>query len=121
MAGVVVKNVRAPDETRSLGGKGEGQVLEVDGHVVLYSSFEPGWRWSEHIKPIAGTERCEATHVMYCISGRMNVVHDDGTEAEIEPGDIAIVEPGHDAWVVGAEPCVVIDFGGYRQHGQPSA
>jgi quercetin dioxygenase-like cupin family protein len=121
MAGISVKNVNAPDETRSFGGKGEGKVLEVDGHVVLYGSFEPGWRWSEHIKPIARTDACEATHVMYVLSGRMNVVHNDGTEAEIGPGDAAVVEPGHDAWVVGDEPCVTIDFGGYRQYAKPGA
>jgi quercetin dioxygenase-like cupin family protein len=121
MAGISVKNVNAPDETRSFGGKGEGKVLEVDGHVVLYGSFEPGWRWSEHIKPIARTDACEATHVMYVLSGRMNVVHNDGTKAEIGPGDAAIVEPGHDAWVVGDEPCVTIDFGGYRQYAKPGA
>ena len=118
MGGVAVRNVSEPDERRSLGGRGEGRVLEVDGHVVMYVTYEPGWRWSEHVKPMAGTDRCEATHVLYCISGRLNVVHDDGTEAEIGRGDIAVVEPGHDAWVVGDEPCVVVDFGAY---GQPVA
>lgn len=121
VAGVEVKNVNAPDETRSFGGKGEGGVLDVSGHSVLYGTFEPGWRWSEHIKPIAGTEKCQATHLIYCFSGRMKVVHDDGTEGEIGPGDVMAIEPGHDAWVVGDEPCVSIDFGGYRQYAKPSA
>jgi len=112
--GVEVKNVMAPDERRSFGGKGEGGILEVAGRSVLYGTFEPGWRWSEHIKPIAGTEQCEATHLIYCISGRMKIVHSDGTEAEIGPGDVTAIEPGHDAWVVGSQPCVSIDFGGYR-------
>jgi len=120
VAGVEVKNVNAPDETRSFAGKGEGGVFDVSGHPVLYGTFEPGWRWSEHIKPIAGTDKCEATHLMYCFSGRMKIVHDDGTEAEIGPGDVAAIEPGHDAWVVGDEPCISIDFGGYRQYAQPS-
>jgi quercetin dioxygenase-like cupin family protein len=121
MNGIAVRNVNAPDERRSLGGLGVGQVLEVDGRVVMYVTYEPGWRWSEHVKPMAGTDLCEATHVLYCISGRLNVVHDDGAEAEIGPGDIAVIEPGHDAWVVGDEPCVVVDFGAYRQPVQPAA
>jgi len=120
VAGVEVKNVNAPDETRSFAGKGQGGVLDVSGHSVLYGTFEPGWRWSEHIKPIAGTEKCEANHLIYCISGRMKVVHNDGTEAEIGPGDVAAIEPGHDAWIVGDQPFTSIDFGGYRQYAQPS-
>jgi quercetin dioxygenase-like cupin family protein len=120
VAGVEVKSMNSPDETRSFGGKGEGKVLNVAGHPVLYGSFEPGWRWSEHIKPIAGTEQCEATHLLYCVSGQMKVVHQDGSEGEIGPGDVAAIEPGHDAWVVGDEPCVSIDFGGYAQYAKPA-
>lgn len=112
MAGVQVKSVDAPDETRSFGGKGEGKVLDVAGHSVLFGTFEPGWRWSEHIKPIVGTEQCEAHHLIYCISGRMKIVHSDGSEGEIGPGDVTVIEPGHDAWVVGDEPAVMIEFQG---------
>jgi hypothetical protein len=121
MAGVEVKNSSAPDETRSFGGKGEGGVFDVGGHAVLYGTFEPGWRWSEHIKPVAGTEKCEATHLLYCFSGRMKIAHNDGTEAEIGPGDIASIEPGHDAWIVGDEPFTSIDFGGYAQYAKPAS
>jgi quercetin dioxygenase-like cupin family protein len=121
MSGIAVKNVRAPDERRSLGGKGAGNVLEVDGRAVLFVTYEPGWRWSEHVKPMAGTDRCEMTHVMYCISGRLNVVHDDGSEADLGPGDVAVIEPGHDAWVVGDEPYVAVDFGAYRHPVQRGA
>jgi hypothetical protein len=64
--------------------------------------------------------KCEATHLIYCFSGRMKVVHDDGSEGEIGPGDVMAIEPGHDAWVVGDEPCLSIDFGGYRQYAKPS-
>ena len=118
MAGVETKNVNSPDETRTFpGGKGQTGVLDVAGHAVLYATFQPGWRWSEHVKPAAGTDRCEATHLLYGISGRMGVRHDDGTEEEIGPGDVAVIEPGHDAWVVGDEPFESIDFGGYRQYG----
>jgi quercetin dioxygenase-like cupin family protein len=116
MAGIEVKNVNSPDETRPFADKGEGAIVTVGGHQVLYGRFEPGWRWSEHIKPIAGTDSCEATHLLYCISGRMKVVMDDGGEGEIGPGDVVSIEPGHDAWVVGDEPFTGVDFGGYAQY-----
>jgi quercetin dioxygenase-like cupin family protein len=121
VAGVEVKSVSSPDETRSFTGMGKGDVVTVSGHPVMYTTFEPGWRWSEHVKPIAGTEKCEAPHLLYAISGRMKVVHDDGTEAEVAAGDVASIEPEHDAWVVGEEPFVAIDFGGYAQYGQPKS
>jgi quercetin dioxygenase-like cupin family protein len=120
MAGVEVKNKTQPDETRPFADKGEGHLVNVGGHSVMYGTMQPGWRWSEHIKPVAGTEKCEATHLLYCFSGRMKVVHNDGTEAEIGPGDIAVIEPGHDAWIVGDEPFESIDFGGYAQYAKPS-
>jgi quercetin dioxygenase-like cupin family protein len=111
-----VKNVAEPDETRPFAGKGSAAVVTVAGHPVLYGTFEPGWRWSEHLKPIAGTDSCQAPHLLYCLSGRMGVQTDSGEEGEIGPGDVAAIQPGHDAWVVGNEPCVVVDFGGYAQY-----
>ncbi len=116
MAGIEVKNVDSPDEVRPFADKGHANVLQVGGHPVLYGTFEPGWRWSEHVKPIAGTDSCQATHLIYCVSGRMKVVMNDGAEGEIGPGDLIAIEPGHDAWVVGDEPCVSVDFGGYAQY-----
>src|SRR5689334_17056966 len=98
VAGVEVKSTSSPDETRQLADKGETGVINLSGHPVLYGTFEPGWRWSDHVKPIAGTDSCEGTHLLYAVSGRMKVVHDDGTEAEIGPGDVAAIAPGHDAW-----------------------
>ena len=65
---------------------------------------------------MAGTDSCQVTHLLYCLSGRMKVVMDDGTEGEMGPGDMAAIEPGHDAWVVGDEPCVAVDFGGVAQY-----
>jgi mannose-6-phosphate isomerase-like protein (cupin superfamily) len=122
MAGVEVKSVNQPDEVRQFpDDKGEGNMLDVAGHSVMFATMQPGWRWSEQMKPVAGTEQCEATHLLYCISGRMKIQHQDGTEAEIGPGDVAAIEPGHDAWVEGDEACVSVDFGGYRQYGQPAA
>jgi quercetin dioxygenase-like cupin family protein len=120
MAGLEIKNIDSPDETRTFADKGEGGVYDVGGHAVLYSNFQPGWRWSEHVKPKVGTEKCEAPHLLYGISGRMRVQHNDGSEGEIGPGDLAAIAPGHDAWVVGDEPFVSVDFGGYRRYGQPA-
>ncbi|MEW6583957.1 MAG: cupin domain-containing protein [Actinomycetota bacterium] len=116
MAGVEVKNVAAPDETRPFADKGLAHVVQVSGHPVLHGVFEPGWRWSEHVKPVAQTDQCMATHLLYCLSGRMHIVMEDGSEADIGPGDVAAVSPGHDAWVVGDEPCVAVDFGGYADY-----
>src|SRR6266487_1353280 len=115
MASVEVKSVSSPDEVRPFAGHGQAAVVKVGDHPVLYGTFEPGWKWSEDLKPIAGTDKCEATHLMYCMSGRMRIAMNDGSEAEIGPGDVASIAPGHDAWVVGDEPCVAVDFGGYAR------
>jgi quercetin dioxygenase-like cupin family protein len=118
MGTVEVKNVSSPDETRPFVSHGQAAVVTVGDHPVLHGTFEPGWKWSEHVKPIAGTDKCEATHLLYCTSGRMRVAMDDGSEAEIGPGDVASIAPGHDAWVVGDEPFVAVDFGGYARYAQ---
>ena len=119
MSSLEVKSFSSPDEVRPFVDKGQGAVVKVGDHPVMYATFEPGWRWSEHVKPLANTDSCEANHLLYCISGRMGVAMDDGTESEIGPGDVAMIPPGHDAWVVGDEPCVSVDFGGYAQYAQP--
>ena len=116
MAGLEVKSVTSPDEVRPFADHGNAAVVTVDGKAVIYGTFEPGWRWSEDLKPIAGTETCQAPHVLFCVSGRMGIRMDDGTEGEIGPGDIASIAPGHDAWVVGDEPCIAVDFGGYAKY-----
>lgn len=116
MAGLEIKSVKSPDETRPFKEKGKAAVVNVSNHPVIYGTFEPGWKWSQHVKPIAGTESCQAVHLLYCISGRMMVVMADGTQGEIGPGDVASIAPGHDAWTVGNEPCVAVDFGGYAQY-----
>ena len=73
-------------------------------------TFQPGWRWSECVKPVAGTDSCQVCHVGAIVAGRLRVVHNDGTEGEVAPGDAYVIEPGHDAWVVGDEPFVGIEF-----------
>ncbi len=116
MSGLEVKNVGSPDEVRPFVANGHADVVNVGGGPVLYGTFEPGWRWSEHVKPIAGTDSCQAPHLLYIVSGRMGVRMDDGTEGEVGPGDVVSIAPGHDAWTVGDEACVGVDFGGYGQY-----
>ena len=94
MAQIEIKNFDSPDETRPFEGKGKADVLNIGGQVVGKAVFEPGWQWSKHIKPIAGTASCEASHVAYIISGRMKVVMDDGDSIEAQPGDFLHLESG---------------------------
>ena len=111
MANPEKKNFDSPDETRPFADKGQALVLHLGDRTVAKGTFEPGWRWSEHVKPIAGTDSCQFFHRGYVLSGRMKVVMNDGGQAEVGPGDVMSIPPGHDAEVVGNEPCVVIDWG----------
>ena len=117
LAGLVRKSFDSPEETRPFGG-GTGQVelVNVDEGAIGRATFQPGWRWSDHVKPIAKTDSCQAAHSGYFISGRMKVVMDDGEEAEFGPGDFMSCPPGHDAWILGDEPCVVIDWQGLTDY-----
>jgi uncharacterized cupin superfamily protein len=111
MADVEVKSFDSPDETRPFEGNGHVDVVQVGGQGVGRGQFEPGWKWSTNLKPIAQTDSCEVSHLGYCVSGRMKVSMDDGGEFEIGPGEVAAIPPGHDAEVVGDEACIWIDFG----------
>lgn len=117
MGSIQSKNMSSPDEIRSL-PKTKVEVVKVGEHTVMRTTFEPGWKWSECVKPAAGTPSCQVHHVIYTISGRMNIRMDDGTQKEIGPGEIAVVPPGHDAWVIGNEPCIGIDFTGGASYGK---
>ena len=110
------RRFQSADEVRPFVDKGRVEIVKLTGGTVGLGTFEPGWRWSEHVKPLAGTESCQAAHMGYCISGRMAVRMDDGTEKEIAPGDVVVIPPGHDAWVVGDEPCVQVDFTGMETY-----
>lgn len=112
MASAEVKSLDSPDETRPFEGKGRADVVELGGHTVGRAVFEPGWRWSTNVKPIAKTDSCQVHHLGYCVSGRMKVYMDDGSEIEIGPGDAFVIPPGHDAEVIGEEACVNLDFQG---------
>jgi hypothetical protein len=111
MAKAEQKDFKSPDETRKF-EKGKLDLLNIGGGVVGRLTLEPGWRWSKHVKPIAGTKLCEAPHFQYQVSGRLHVVMSDGTEFETGPGQVAAVPSGHDAWVVGDQPVVLIDWSG---------
>jgi mannose-6-phosphate isomerase-like protein (cupin superfamily) len=109
MAKLDGRSLDSPSETRTF-DKGRFDVVKLEGATVGRATFEPGWRWSECVKPIAGTDSCQSHHVGYAISGRIKVVMDEGTETEVGPGDAYVIPPGHDAWVVGNEQFVGLEF-----------
>jgi hypothetical protein len=106
-----VKNLNSPDETRNF-EKGKLDLVKMGGAVVGRAVFQPGWRWSTSLKPVAKTKSCEAPHFQYHVSGVLHVVMDDDTEKDCKAGDVSLLPSGHDAWVVGNEPAVVVDFQG---------
>jgi hypothetical protein len=105
------KGFATPDEVRTFPG-GRLELVQIGGATIGRAVFEPGWRWATSVQPIAGTKSCEAPHFQYHVSGVLKVVMDDGTELECRPGDISLLPSGHDAWVVGDEAAVVVDFQG---------
>lgn len=109
MAGVQSRSFDSPDESRAP-SKTQIDVVRLGSSTAARIGFEPGWRWSECIRPVAGTESCQARHVGVVQSGRLHVAHDDGSEADLGPGDTYVIEPGHDAWVVGDERFVGFEF-----------
>ncbi len=112
----VVKRFDRPDETRPFENHGGVNVLDMAGHTVGRGEFEPGWRWSQDVQPIAGTDSCQTSHLGYCVSGRMRIHMDDGSSSDIGPGDTFAIPPGHDAEVLGDETCVLLDFGEIRDY-----
>ncbi len=119
MAQAEVKSFDSPEETRPFEGKGKAEVVNIGGQPVARGTFEPGWKWSENVKPIAGTDSCEVSHLGYVVSGRMRVYMDDGTEVEAGPGEVMALPRGHDAEVVGDESCVFVDFGEIAEYAKP--
>jgi hypothetical protein len=105
------KSFGVPDEVREF-PKGRVELIKIGGATVGRATFEPGWRWSTSLKPLVRTKSCEAPHFQYHVSGVLKVRMDDGTEFEARPGDVTFLPPGHDGWVVGDEPAVVVDFQG---------
>lgn len=111
MASIEVKNLGSPDEIRPFEGHGHVDLVHIAGRDVGKGVFEPGWRWSNDVKPIAQTDSCQVEHLGYVISGRMRVTMDDGSSAELRAGDVCAIPPGHDAEVIGDEACVMLDVG----------
>jgi len=116
-ASKLCKNFDQPDEKRAFAGHGHLDVLNFADEVVIGRGiFEPGWKWSQDVKPLAGTTSCEASHSGYCVEGEMTIRMNDGTEFKIHTGDAFHIPPGHDAWVDGKERCVLVDVGGFTNY-----
>ncbi len=106
-----VKNFTKPDEVREF-PKGKLELIKIGSATIGRATFQPGWKWSESVQPMAKTKSCEAPHFQYHVSGIIMVKMDDGTLLECKPGDVSLLPMGHDAWVVGNKPAVVVDFQG---------
>jgi hypothetical protein len=113
----VKKSFKEPDETRDFERHGRLEVLNLSSDLVVGRGiFEPGWRWSNDVKPIAGTQSCMAEHYGYCVKGSMTVRMDDGEILNVRAGEAFYLAPGHDAWVEGNETCEMLDFAGYKDY-----
>lgn len=119
MAKLDTKSFEKPDETREFAANGHLDVLTFDGITAGRGTFEPGWKWSVDVKPLAGTDSCQAEHIGYVLEGRMKVVMDGGDEVEVKAGEAFRMPAGHDAWTVGDEPCVLLDFSGFSEYAKP--
>jgi hypothetical protein len=106
-----IHNMDKPNETRPFQGHGHVDVVTIEDFTLGRGTFEPGWRWSNDVKPIAQTDSCKTRHTGICVAGHMTVRSDSGEELMVGPGDVFVLEPGHDAWTVGDEPCVMYDTG----------
>ncbi len=114
------RNFETPDEVRSF-PHGRLELIRIGGATIGRAIFEPGWRWATSVQPIAKTASCEAPHFQYHVAGTLKVVMDDGTEMECKPGDVSLLASGHDAWVVGNENVVIVDFQGMVDYAKKAA
>jgi len=105
------KNFKKPDETQTPPNM-RADIIRIDGMTITKQTYQPGWQWSKHVKPIAKTNSCQVHHFGVVVSGRLHVRADDGQEIEFGPGDVADIPPGHDGWIVGNEPTVYYTFTG---------
>jgi hypothetical protein len=113
------KTFSQPDEIRTF-DNGKVELVTLGGVTLGRATFQPGWKWSISLKPLVNTKSCQAPHLQYHVSGRLHVVMDDGSEKEFGPGDVSLIPPGHDAWVVGEEPVIVIDISGMIHYAKNS-
>jgi hypothetical protein len=113
------KTFTRPDEVREF-PNGKVEILDVGGVQIGRMVFQPGWRWSNDVRPLAKTSSCQAPHFQYHVAGRLGIRMDDGTELIVGPGDITSLPKGHDAWVIGNEPVVVVDWFGASNYAKKS-
>ena len=117
MAGAESRDFTAPEETRRP-EKTTVELVNLAGGQIGRYTFQPGWRWSECIKPVVNTDSCQVEHIGYAVSGTLHVKHDDGTELDVRPGEVYRIAPGHDAWNPGQEPAVFVEFQGAAHYAQ---
>ena len=110
-----LKAFARPDEVRDF-PKGRLELLKIGGATIGRAVFEPGWRWATSLQPLVNTKSCEAPHFQYHVSGVLRIKMDDGAEFDCKPGDVSLLPSGHDAWTVGDEPAVVVDFQGMMDY-----
>lgn len=113
-----IKNFNNADETRDF-PNAKLDLLNIGGAIIGKMVLQPGWKWSDSVKPIVQTKSCEAPHFQYHVSGTLRVKMDDGTEFDCKAGDISVLPPGHDAWVVGNEQVIIVDFQGMKDYAKP--
>lgn len=112
MSSIERKSFSEPDEVKTPFPKTKFEVVNLGGLTANKETLEPGWKWSECVKPTVKTGSCQKFHVKFILSGRQMVAMDDGTQMELGPGDFAVIQPGHDAWVVGDEPNILLELAG---------
>jgi hypothetical protein len=120
MANLQSKNLSKPDELHAF-DKGKLELVTLGGVTFGRATLLPGWKWSTSLKAVMKTKSCEAPHLQYPVAGRLAVLMDDGSQQEFGPGEISLLPPGHDAWVVGNEPVVVLDISGMVEFAKPHA
>ena len=115
---VIIKNFSKPDEVRTF-EKGKIELVKVNGTVMGKATLQPGWKWSQHVKPIAKTALCDAPHFQYIVAGQMTLKTESGEEHTVTAGDVLKIGAGHDAWVIGDEPLIAVDFQGLADYAKP--
>ena len=115
-----VKSLNEPNEVRTF-DKGRLELVTIGNAVIGRATFQPGWKWSESVKPLVNTKSCEAPHFQYHLSGTLRVLMDDGTQVDLKAGDVSLLPSGHDAWVIGDEPVTVVDFQGMIDYAKEKA
>jgi hypothetical protein len=119
MPGVESRDFSTPDETRTP-DKTTVELVSIGDNQIGRYTFQPGWRWSECIKPVVGTESCQVEHTGYVVSGMLHIKHEDGSEGTVKAGEVYRIAPGHEGWVIGDEPMVCVEFQGAAGYAKPS-